>query len=173
MKVVKSDKGFENQEIRWYHQPILNMNAKIDLQNDEYFTGLPDQRSFQSWVEAALVKNFDNIEQTIRVVSKVESRTLNLQYRAKDEPTNVLSFPAVNDYLDYECLGDLVICAPIVEREARDQNKSLEAHWAHMVIHGMLHLQGFDHQSITEADKMEALEAKILSTLGYSNPYNS
>ena len=149
------------------------MRARIDLQNDESLTNLPNQQDFEAWVDAALTQDFDNLEQTIRVVGKAESRALNLQYRAKDTPTNVLSFTAENDYLDYECLGDLVICAPIVEQEAHQQKKSLQAHWAHMVVHGMLHLQGYDHQKTTQADEMEALEVKILSTLGYSNPYNS
>lgn len=149
------------------------MRTKIDLQNDESFAGLPDKHDFETWVDAALIQSFDNLEQTIRVVGKAESEALNLQYRAIDRPTNVLSFVADNDYLDYECLGDLVICAQIVEQEAQQQDKSLKAHWAHMVIHGMLHLQGYDHQHPAEAKEMETLEAKILSTLGYSNPYNS
>ncbi len=148
------------------------MRAKIDLQNDESLTNLPVQQDFETWVNAALVQKFDNLEQTIRLVGEAESRALNLQYRAKNAPTNVLSFTVENDYLDYECLGDLVICAPIVEQEAQQQGKPLPAHWAHMVIHGMLHLQGYDHQNVAEADEMEALEAKILSTLGYTNPYN-
>jgi probable rRNA maturation factor len=149
------------------------MRARIDLQNDESLTNLPNQQDFETWVDAALMQDFDNLEQTIRLVGKAESRALNLQYRAKDTPTNVLSFVTGNDYLDYECLGDLVICAPIVEQEAHQQNKPLQAHWAHMVVHGMLHLQGYDHQKTTQADEMEALEVKILSTLGYSNPYNN
>jgi len=148
------------------------MRAKIHLQNDESLTNLPVQQDFETWVNAALVQRFDNLEQTIRLVGEAESRALNSQYRAKNAPTNVLSFTVENDYLDYECLGDLVICAPIVEHEAQQQGKPLPAHWAHMVIHGMLHLQGYDHQNAAEADEMEALEAKILSTLGYTNPYN-
>ncbi|TDJ24371.1 MAG: rRNA maturation RNase YbeY [Gammaproteobacteria bacterium] len=148
------------------------MRAKIDLQNDESLTNLPVQQDFETWVNAALVQKFDNLEQTIRLVGEAESRALNSQYRAKNAPTNVLSFTVENDYLDYECLGDLVICAPIVEQEAQQQGKPLPAHWAHMVIHGMLHLQGYDHQNAAEASVMEALEAKILSTLGYTNPYN-
>ena len=148
------------------------MRAKIDLQNDESLTNLPVQQDFETWVNAALVQKFDNLEQTIRLVGEAESRALNSQYRAKNAPTNVLSFTVENDYLDYECLGDLVICAPVVEQEAQQQGKPLPAHWAHMVIHGMLHLQGYDHQNVAEADEMEALEAKILSTLGYTNPYN-
>jgi len=149
------------------------MYAKIDLQNDESLTGVPDKQDLKAWVDAALMQDFDCLEQTIRVVGLAESRALNLQYRAIDSPTNVLSFVTDNDYLDYEYLGDLVICAPIVEQEAQQQSKSLQAHWAHMVVHGMLHLQGYDHQSIREADEMENLEARILTTLGYSNPYNS
>ena len=148
------------------------MRAKIDLQNDESLTNLPVQQDFETWVNAALVQKFDNLEQTIRLVGEAESRALNSQYRAKNAPTKVLSFTVEKDYLDYECLGDLVICAPIVEQEAQQQGKPLPAHWAHMVIHGMLHLQGYDHQNAAEADEMEALEAKILSTLGYTNPYN-
>lgn len=149
------------------------MHTKIDLQNDESLTGVPDKQDLETWVDAALMQDYDNLEQTIRVVGLAESRALNLQYRAIDSPTNVLSFVTDNDYLDYECLGDLVICAPIVEQEAQQQSKSLQAHWAHMVVHGMLHLQGYDHQSTTEADEMENLEARILTTLGYSNPYNN
>jgi probable rRNA maturation factor len=148
------------------------MRAKIDLQNDESLTNLPVKQDFETWVNAALVQKFDNLEQIIRLVGEAESRALNSQYRAKNAPTNVLSFTVENDYLDYESLGDLVICAPIVEQEAQQQGKPLPAHWAHMVIHGMLHLQGYDHQNVAEADEMEALEAKILSTLGYTNPYN-
>jgi probable rRNA maturation factor len=149
------------------------MPAKIDLQNDESLRGVPDKQDLEAWIDSALLHNFDNLEQTIRVVGIAESRALNLQYRAIDSPTNVLSFVTDNDYLDYEYLGDLVICAPIVEQEAQQQSKSLQAHWAHMVVHGMLHLQGYDHQITTEADEMESLEAKILTTLGYSNPYNN
>ena len=148
------------------------MQTKIDLQNDESLTGLPGQQDFEVWVDAALMQKFDDLEQTIRVVGRTESGALNMQYRSKEGPTNVLSFAVDDDFLDYECLGDLVICAPIVEQEAQQQDKSPQAHWAHMVVHGMLHLQGYDHQSVAEADKMEALEVKILSTLGYSNPYN-
>ena len=148
------------------------MRAKIDLQNDECLTGLPLQKEFETWVNASLRQNFDNLEQTIRMVGRTECSRLNLRYRAIDAPTNVLSFAAENDYLDYECLGDLVICAPIVEQEAQQQGKLPQAHWAHMVVHGMLHLQGYDHQDVSEADEMETLEIKILSTLGYTNPYN-
>ena len=149
------------------------MPTKIDLQNDESLSGLPDQKDFLTWVDAALMQDYDSLEQTIRVVGEAESRALNSQYRQTDASTNVLSFASENKYLDYDCLGDLVICAAIVEQEAKQQDKLLQAHWAHMVVHGMLHLQGYDHQNAIEADKMESLEAKILTTLGYTNPYNN
>ena len=146
---------------------------RVELQNDEGLDNIPESGLLSQWIESALLNNFDQLEQTIRVVGESESRSLNQQYRSIDKPTNVLSFPSQSDYLDYDCLGDLVICAPVVRAEAGQQGKTLEAHWAHMVIHGMLHLQGYDHVADIEAEKMEALEIKILSTLGYSNPYNA
>lgn len=146
--------------------------VKIDLQNDEGLESIPAPGLLNHWVESSLLTDHDQLEQTIRVVGESESRSLNLQYRMIDSPTNVLSFPSNSEYLDYECLGDLVICSPLVIDEALQQGKSLEAHWAHMVVHGMLHLQDFDHGNNIEAAKMETLEVKILSTLGYSNPYN-
>ncbi len=149
------------------------MLVKVDIQNDDYLTGLPKSEQFLSWVNASLQEEYDNLEQTIRIVGEAESQALNTQYRGKDSATNVLSFAAEIPHLDYQCLGDLVICAPIVAREAAEQNKADEAHWAHLVVHGMLHLQGLDHENQLDADRMEALEVKILSTLGHSNPYNN
>ncbi len=146
--------------------------VKIDLQNDEGFKHIPHPGLLSQWVETSLLTDFDQLEQVIRVVGERESRSLNLQYRSIDRPTNVLSFPSKSEYLDYECLGDLVICSPLVVEEALQQGKSLEAHWAHLVVHGMLHLQDLDHDNDIEAEKMESLEVKILSTLGYGNPYN-
>ncbi len=146
--------------------------VKIDLQNDEGFEDIPDPGLLSHWVESSLLTDFSQLEQVIRVVGERESRSLNLHFRSIDSPTNVLSFPSKSEYLDYECLGDLVICSPLVMDEALQQAKSLEAHWAHMVVHGMLHLQDLDHGNDIEAEKMETLEVKILSTLGYSNPYN-
>ena len=121
---------------------------------------------------AALQDAHARLEQTICVVDETQSRELNHRFRGKDSATNVLAFPGDNDLLDYDCLGDLVICAPLVALEAQQQNKHLDAHWAHLVVHGMLHLQGFDHQSDEQATRMEALEIEILDTLGYTNPYN-
>ena len=146
--------------------------VRIDLQNDDSIEPVPDLGQLTRWVESSLQQEYDDFEQTIRVVGESESRALNLRFRDNDSSTNVLSFPADNEYLGYQCLGDLVICAPVVTTEASQQDKSELAHWAHMVVHGMLHLQGFDHQTDEETQKMEALEVDILSGLGYINPYN-
>ena len=148
------------------------MTAKIDLQNDDVHAGVPAPDRFRAWVEASLRRSYSRLEQTIRIVGEAESRELNRRYRGKDAPTNVLAFPAEPDHLEYDCLGDLVICAPVVEREADAQNKPVDAHWAHLVVHGMLHLQGFDHQAHDETAAMERLEIQILDSLGYANPYN-
>lgn len=148
------------------------MSNRVEIQNDDKLSNIPKESEFLSWVEAALVQSYDDLEQTIRIVDESESRELNLQFRGKDKPTNVLSFPSESPFLDYDCLGDLVICAPIVCVEAEQQNKPVMAHWAHLVVHGMLHLQGYDHENTVDAAKMEALEVEILSTLGYSNPYD-
>ncbi len=144
----------------------------IDLQVDTDAKDLPSETQFARWVAAACLADLPALEQTIRIVDEAESGALNPQYRDKQGPTNVLSFPGDSVHLDYDYLGDLVLCAPLVKSEAKQQGKPVEAHWAHLVIHGMLHLQGYDHQSEDEASEMEALEVKILSTLGYGNPYN-
>ena len=149
------------------------MSITVDLQNDDALLDIPSSEHFSTWIKAALRGAFDNLEQTIRVVDHAESQALNLQYRGKNASTNILSFPAEIPHIDYQCLGDLVVCAPIVAREAQEQGKELDAHWAHLIVHGMLHLQKFDHQTDDEADKMETLEVEILSTLGYINPYNN
>ncbi len=145
---------------------------KIDLQNDDKIPNIPSIELLEKWVSRSLQSNFAQLEQTIRVVEEAESRSLNKTWRGNDKPTNVLSFPAEDsEYLDYDHLGDLVICASVVEAEAAQQNKSPVSHWAHMVVHGMLHLQGFDHISNAEAEQMEAMEIEILTTLGHTNPY--
>jgi probable rRNA maturation factor len=108
----------------------------------------------------------------IRVVGAMASRRLNAGYRGKDRPTNVLSFPAAPIERDLDgSLGDLVICAPVVAAEARAQHKVLAAHWAHMVVHGVLHLHGYDHGAAREARQMEGLEVEILRGFGYHDPY--
>ena len=148
------------------------MAIRVDLQNASKLDGLPSGTRFAHWVEAALQSTEEGLEQTLRIVDEAESRDLNRRYRGKDNPTNVLAFPAEDEFLDYRCLGDLVLCAPVVLREAAEQHKPVEAHWAHLVVHGMLHLQGYDHQAEADSAAMEALEVEILDTLGYSNPYN-
>jgi probable rRNA maturation factor len=148
------------------------MATVIDLQNDSGLESVPAEARFQQWVDAALQTSYPRLEQTICVVGEAESRELNRRFRDRDSATNVLAFPGDNELLDYDCLGDLVICAPLVLAEAEAQGKAIEAHWAHLVVHGMLHLQGFDHQDEQQADSMESLEVEILDTLGYANPYN-
>ncbi|MCP3687335.1 MAG: rRNA maturation RNase YbeY [Gammaproteobacteria bacterium] len=146
--------------------------VRIDLQNESQYEPVPEAEEFLHWASEALQNENCELEQTIRIVGEDEIQRLNSQYRGKDAVTNILSFPAEMPHIDYQYLGDLVICAPLVEREALEQSKTAHAHWAHLVVHGMLHLQGFDHENETEAAKMEMLEVKILSTMGYSNPYN-
>ena len=111
---------------------------------------------------------------TVRIVDEAESNELNLTYRGKDKPTNVLSFPfEAPPGLELPLLGDLVICRQVVEREAQEQGKPLMAHWAHMVVHGSLHLLGYDHIEDEEAEEMEALERDIMQELGFADPYQS
>ncbi|MGM3386365.1 rRNA maturation RNase YbeY [Stutzerimonas stutzeri] len=138
----------------------------------------PDEQAFRRWCELALRQRSADSELTIRLVDEAEGRELNRDYRGKDYPTNVLSFPAeVPDgpdgepLLDIPLLGDLVICVAVVEREAAEQAKPLEAHWAHLVIHGCLHLLGYDHLEDEEAEEMEGLERELLAELGYPDPY--
>ena len=109
-----------------------------------------------------------NAEITIRIVGSDESKNLNAIYRKKKYPTNVLSF-LIDDA--HHLIGDIVLCAPVIEEEARDQSKNLEAHYAHLIIHGALHLYGYDHENQKDADIMEEKEIKILTKLGYKNPY--
>ena len=152
--------------------------VELDLQVASRADQLPGEAQFRAWCELALRQRTADSELTIRLVDEAEGRELNSTYRHKDYATNVLSFPAdVPDgpdgepLLDIPLLGDLVICAPVVAREAREQDKSLEAHWAHLVIHGCLHLLGYDHIEEAEAEEMEALERTLLAELGHPDPY--
>lgn len=151
------------------------MSNHIDLQLACEAAELPTLELFQQWTDIALTSVTDQVfELTIRIVNIAESQQLNKQYRKKDKPTNVLSFPfEVPDGIELNLLGDLVVCAQIVEQEAEEQNKMLFDHWAHMIIHGCLHLLGYDHINDLDADKMEALEIKILAELSINNPYES
>lgn len=133
---------------------------------------LPSDEQFEIWVEAALQQRLSEAELSVRIVDEDESQALNLQYRGKDKPTNVLSFPCeLPDGVELPLLGDLVICAQVVAKEALEQGKLLHAHWAHMVVHGTLHLLGYDHIEDGEAEEMEAIEIQVLLELGYPNPY--
>ena len=129
----------------------------------------PARSRMNHWAAAALGRRGAGREISVRVVTPRESRQLNRQWRGKDKPTNVLSFPAPPDL---PTLGDLVICAQVVKDEARRDGKALEAHWAHMVVHGTLHLAGFDHER-GERDrlKMERREISVLRSFGFGNPY--
>ncbi|MHB0851670.1 rRNA maturation RNase YbeY [Stutzerimonas nitrititolerans] len=133
----------------------------------------PGDEDFRRWCELALRQRSADSELTIRLVDEAEGRELNHTWRQKNYATNVLSFPAdvPDELLDIPLLGDLVICVPVVAREAAEQGKPLEAHWAHLVIHGCLHLLGYDHIDDAEADEMEALERQLLAELGHPDPY--
>lgn len=148
------------------------MSYFVDLQVEIDDNDLPDEAQFNQWVEAALTGRKDEAELCIRLVDPEESRELNHQYRGKDKSTNVLSFPfEVPDDIPLNLLGDLVICAEVVRREAEEQNKPLHNHWAHMVVHGTLHLIGYDHINDEDAEEMEQLEREILAQLDIPDPY--
>jgi probable rRNA maturation factor len=134
--------------------------------------GVPAPASFKRWAEAACQGRIKRADIAIRVVDEKEGRALNKHYRGKDYATNVLSFPAeLPEGVTLPILGDLVICAPVVAREAVDQGKALSAHYAHLTIHGVLHLLGLDHDNDTEALVMEAIEREILADMGHPDPY--
>lgn len=136
--------------------------------------GIPSPASFRRWVEAALrgAKRRKATELSIRIVGADEGRTLNRDYRGKDYATNVLSFEAeLPPDLKLPLVGDMVVCAPVVAREAAEQGKHARDHWAHLTVHGTLHLLGYDHVVAAEAETMEALETRILAGLGIADPY--
>ena len=145
----------------------------VDLQiATENIEGLPTEEQIVQWATAAVQPEGDEVEMTVRIVDEAESHELNLTYRGKDRPTNVLSFPfECPDEVELPLLGDLVICRQVVEREAAEQDKPLMAHWAHMVVHGSLHLLGYDHIENDEAEEMESLETQIMQGLGFDDPY--
>ena len=135
---------------------------------------VPSARRLGRWAEAALTAIATPLVLSVRVVGKARSRSLNSRYRQKDRPTNVLSFAGAGIAPDGRTfLGELVICAPVAALEARAQGKALDAHWAHLTIHGVLHLLGFDHERPSEARKMADREIQILDRLGFSDPYRS
>lgn len=152
------------------------MEITVDIELASGHLPLPDESAIHDWTAAALKAacepECEAAEVSVRIVDEAESQELNARYRGKDKPTNVLSFPAdLPPELKLPLLGDLVICAPVVAREAEEQGKSVEAHWAHMLVHGCLHLLGYDHIEDAEAEAMEALETRIITQLNYPPPY--
>lgn len=147
----------------------------IDLQiATENTENLPTEAQIQEWANRAVQPELSDVEMTVRIVDEAESQDLNFTYRGKDKPTNVLSFPfECPDEVELGLLGDLVICRQVVEKEAEEQGKPLMAHWAHMVVHGSLHLLGYDHIEDDEAEEMENLETEIMQSLGFEDPYLS
>lgn len=161
--------------------PMIELELDLQVATDQADHPLPPQ--FERWIQAALAQieppfARNRAELTIRLVDPDESQALNLQYRGRDNPTNVLSFPfelppGINaDDPIHDLLGDLVICTEVVRCEALEQGKTLEAHWAHMVVHGVLHLLNYDHITDSDAAVMETLETTILSGLGFAPPYD-
>lgn len=150
------------------------MSENVDIQYASRVSGLPEAAIVRFWVAAALQKPRQDAELTVRIVDEDEISQLNQTYRNKSGTTNVLSFPSdLPVTTELNLLGDIVICAPVVVAEAQAQGKPPEAHWAHLVVHGTLHLQGFDHQNEAQAAEMENCEVDILARLGYSNPYET
>ncbi|RKZ36817.1 MAG: rRNA maturation RNase YbeY [Gammaproteobacteria bacterium] len=165
----------------------MNINIEVDVQYASAEANLPNKKTLSHWINVAfscipLEQTGDlpckilpqrQVEMTIRLVDETEGTQLNETWRGGVGPTNVLSFPfECPPGVDMPLLGDIIICAPLVAREATKQNKSLSAHWTHLVIHGTLHLLGYDHIEESQAQLMENLEIRILHDLGYSNPYH-
>jgi probable rRNA maturation factor len=148
------------------------MTVTVDIQLASAAKSIPALADMERWVNAAVNDSLDTAEVSIRIVDEDEITALNSTYRKKSASTNVLSFPAdLPDEIDIPLLGDIIICAPVVEREAAEQQKEIGAHWAHMLIHGTLHLLGYDHAQDQEASEMEAKETNILQALDFPPPY--
>ena len=161
---------------------------ELDIQNPYEYQSVPSNTELQNWVGASIQGNLSDHDFSIviRFVNEEEGKTLNQAYRHKKYATNVLSFPfeepeftteiselreTLSQHLQQQHLGDIVLCELVVQKEAREQAKTLEQHWAHLIVHGVLHLQGYDHLNDQDADLMESLEIKILQHLGFNNPY--
>ena len=147
----------------------IELDLQIAVENEQ---GLPTEQDIQLWLNKTISQFQESAELTVRIVDTEESHQLNHDYRGKDKPTNVLSFPfEAPPGMELDLLGDLIICRQVVEKEAKEQNKPLLAHWAHMVVHGSLHLLGYDHIEDDEAEEMESLETEIMQTMGFEDPY--
>jgi probable rRNA maturation factor len=150
----------------------MSADAGIDIQYAISAEGLPSATQLRQWLRLALQDRAADAELTLRIVDEAEITALNYRYRGKDGTTNVLSFPYQPlPGVESGLLGDIVICAPVVAQEAVAQSRSLEEHWAHVTIHGVLHLLGYDHQQAEEAGEMERLEAQLLGQIGFADPY--
>lgn len=149
------------------------MSLEVSVQFGTRKPWVPSRTVISMWVFWALGRRGDNCDLSVRVVGRAESRKLNRQYRRKDKPTNVLAFPSSASNFDggRRLLGDLIVCAPVVAHEAKAQGKSRHAHWAHMIVHGTLHLLGYDHIADKDAARMERREVALLKSLGLENPY--
>lgn len=148
------------------------MTIEVEIQRASSIPVVPSDPQFRQWAAAAL-RELDQAELLIRIVDLDESRELNFRFRNRNQATNVLSFPSeLPEEIDLPLLGDVIICAPLVEEEARQQNKEPMAHWAHLTIHGILHLLGYDHQTEEEAADMETLEISLLRSLDFQDPYH-
>ncbi|MDD1827383.1 rRNA maturation RNase YbeY [Photobacterium sp. ZSDE20] len=147
----------------------IELDLQIAVENEQ---GLPTEQDIQLWLDKTIPQFQKNAELTVRIVDTEESHQLNHEYRGKDKPTNVLSFPfEAPPGIELDLLGDLIICRQVVEKEAEEQNKPLLAHWAHMVVHGSLHLLGYDHIEDDEAEEMESLETEIMQAMEFEDPY--
>ena len=157
-------------------QTVVPMPLELEVQNSTMSRSVPDDGEFQLWVDAALAGQPGQLTVTIRIVDEPEAQRFNREFRNRDYATNVLSFPAelpegLPEEIRQSQIGDILICAPVVGREAKEQQRPETDHWAHLTIHGVLHLLGYDHVQAGEADAMEALETEILAKLGISDPY--
>lgn len=151
---------------------MIGDGINVDIQYAVAYAGVPDPDCIHGWVTHVLQEQAAPVEVVVRVVDEAEITALNARYRGKQGPTNVLSFSAdAPAEIDSPLIGDIVICAPVVAAEATAQDKSLEAHWSHLVIHGLLHLLGYDHHHDEEAHRMEQYETRLLGELGYADPY--
>jgi probable rRNA maturation factor len=148
------------------------MRTRIGVQRASRGWAVPEGRALRRWARAALTGRRTEAALTVRIVGEEEGAALNARFRGKNGPTNVLSFASEGiEAIDPAFLGDVVICAPLVIHEAHEQRKAVQAHWAHLVVHGVLHLLGFDHDRPAQAAQMEGLEIEILARLGFSDPY--
>ena len=152
---------------------IILMKPRVTVQYAIEADSLPSEQEITKWVHHAIPDLPEDKEITIRIVNENESAELNNAWREKNKPTNVLSFNYEDDIEHNDLFGDLVICAPVVEFEAKQQGKSLKSHWAHLIIHGSLHLLGYDHINSNDAEIMESKEQEFMHNLGYENPYKS